>query len=392
MRQYDRYLPEQRSVDFIYFEAGGGHRSAALALQSVVGSLQYDWTVRLVNLQEVLDPLDVFRKLTRIRLEDIYNLALAKGWTLGSSYLLPWMQAVIRLYHGPQVKLLTKFWGDQPPDMVVSLVPNFNRALFESLQRAVPGTPFVTILTDFADYPPHFWMEKQDQYLVCGTARAVEQAKAVGFDEEHITATSGMILRPEFYNLPDVDRRKERERLGLDPELPTGLVLFGGEGSSVMLPIAKRLGNSSSNLQLIMICGRNKELLGRLQQLKTKNKFVLEGFTKEIPRYMSMADFFVGKPGPGSISEAVRLNLPVIVERNAWTLPQERYNAQWIAEQGVGMVLKNFRDVDEAVHKLLEDGTLTDMKARIGRIDNRAVFEIPPALARILEKRSHFQL
>ena len=379
-------MQQRRSVDFIYFEAGGGHRTAALALQSVIVSLQYDWSVRLVNLQEVLDPLDIFRKLTRIRLQDIYNLALAKGWTLGSSSLLPCMQAVIRLYHRQQVKLLTKFWQEQPTEMVVSLVPNFNRAMFESLQRALPGTPFVTILTDFADYPPHFWIEKQDQYLVCGTARAVEQAKAVGFDEEHITATSGMILRPAFYNLPDLDPRLERKRLGLDPDLPTGLVLFGGEGSSVMLPIAKRLGNGTSNLQLIMICGRNKELLGRLQRLRTKNKIVLEGFTKEIPRYMSIADFLVGKPGPGSISEALRLNLPVIVERNAWTLPQERYNAEWIAEQEVGMVLKNFRQVDEAVQKLLVNGTLAEMKARIAQIDNRAVFEIPPALARILEK------
>ena len=38
-----------------------------------------------MNLQEVLDELDVFRKITRIRLQDIYNLMLAKGWTLGSA-------------------------------------------------------------------------------------------------------------------------------------------------------------------------------------------------------------------------------------------------------------------------------------------------------------------
>ena len=40
--------------------------------------------MRLVNLQEVLDSLDVFRKLIGLRLEDVYNLLLRKGWTLGS--------------------------------------------------------------------------------------------------------------------------------------------------------------------------------------------------------------------------------------------------------------------------------------------------------------------
>ena len=337
------------TLDFVYFDAGGGHRSAATALQSVIASQKYGWDVRLVNLQEVLDTLDVFRKITRIRLQDIYNLMLAKGWTLGSPQLLPMMHGIIRLYHSAQVKLLTEFWKKQRPDMVVSLVPNFNRAMFQSLERALPGVPFVTILTDLADYPPHFWMEKQPQYLICGTEKAVEQARAIGHKNSHVIATSGMILRPQFYAERDWDRAVELSRLGLDPQLPTGLVLFGGEGSNVMFPIAQRLGNSSLNLQLVMICGRNEKLRKRLEALQTRNRIFIEGFTKEIPYYMHLADFFIGKPGPGSISEALQMNLPVIVEANAWTLPQERYNAEWVRDQGMGMVLKNFRQVESAV-------------------------------------------
>lgn len=106
------------NIDFVYFEAGGGHRSAALALQSVIASEGYGWNVRLVNLQEVLDSLDIFRKLTGIRLQDIYNLLLAKGWTLGSKYLLPMMQVVIRLYHRKQVALLTEFWRERRPECI----------------------------------------------------------------------------------------------------------------------------------------------------------------------------------------------------------------------------------------------------------------------------------
>ena len=45
---------------------------------------------------------------------------------------------------------------------------------------------------------------------------------------------------------------------------------------------------------------------------------------------MWLSDFFIGKPGPGSISEAIQMKLPVIIERNSWTLPQERYNADWV--------------------------------------------------------------
>jgi 1,2-diacylglycerol 3-beta-galactosyltransferase len=378
-------LPPRRTLDFIYFEAGGGHRSAALALESVISSAKPEWNVRLVNLQQVLDSLDIFRKITGLRLQDIYNLALAKGWTLGSAYLLPCMQAVIRFYHGKQVKLLTEFWRSRAPDIVVSLIPNFNRALFQGLRGVSPTTPLVTILTDLADYPPHFWMEKQDQFFVCGTKRAVIQARSLGYAEDRIFKTSGMILRPQFYETAPFNRALELERMGLDPAKLTALVLFGSEGSSVMYQIARQLGNGETDLQLIMICGRNTSLRNRLAHLKTRNKIVLEGFTKEVPRYMRLADFFIGKPGPGSISEALQMGLPVIVERNAWTLPQERYNTEWVREQDVGIVLTSFQEIEHAICELIKPGKLAQMKVRISAIKNRAVFEIPEILDGLLQ-------
>ena len=103
-----------KKLDFLYFDAGGGHRSAANALRQVIADQQRPWEVRLVNLQEVLDPLDVFRKITGLRLQDIYNLMLKKGWTLGSPQLTAGMHVVLALYRPAQVRLLEKFWRDEP--------------------------------------------------------------------------------------------------------------------------------------------------------------------------------------------------------------------------------------------------------------------------------------
>jgi UDP-N-acetylglucosamine:LPS N-acetylglucosamine transferase len=110
----------------------------------------------------------------------------------------------------------------------------------------------------------------------------------------------------------------------------------------------------------------------------------VEGFTKEVPRYMQLVDYFIGKPGPGSVSEAVAMHLPLIVERNAYTLPQERFNAEWITEQGVGMVLPNFRGIARAVDSLLEPAAYARYRAATERQQNRAVFEIPGILEKIL--------
>jgi 1,2-diacylglycerol 3-beta-galactosyltransferase len=375
-------------LDFIYFDAGGGHRSAAMALQQVIAQQGRPWEIRMVNLQEQLDNLDIFRRITGIRLQDYYNLLLKKGWTLGSSELLKGLHVVIRLFQPALVRMLRDFWRADQPDLVVSLIPNFNRALKLSLEAALPGTPLVTILTDIADYPPHFWIERQQQYLICGSDRAVAQARGLGHPESDIFRASGMILNPGFYEPVAVDRSAERQRLGLDPQLPTGLVLFGGEGSAVMLEIARHLQSAARPLQLILICGRNQKLAASLRAMQSRIPMFVEGFTREVPYYMHLSDFFIGKPGPGSISEAIAMKLPVIVERNAWNLPQERYNCEWVREQDVGMVLQNFRGIAAAVEELLEPATYARMRANAAAQSNRAVFEIPDMLESILSRTS----
>ncbi len=374
------------AIDFIYFDAGGGHRAAATALKSVIEQQGRSWQVRLVNLQELLDELDIFRKITGIRLEDVYNLLLKKGWTLGSAQLLPLMHGIIRVYHRAQVRLLREFWSRETPDLVVSLVPNFNRALWQALQQAAPHVPYLTVLTDLADYPPHFWMERQPQYLICGTDRALEQAKRMGHDDHRVFRVSGMILRPHFYEPPHIDIAAERQRLGLQPDLPTGLVLFGGEGSGAMVDIARAVDQSSLPTQLIFICGRGDKLRARLSAMPLRYPRFIEGFTSDIPRYMRIADYFIGKPGPGSVSEALAMKLPVLLVSNAWTLPQERYNAEWVREQGVGVVMKSYREIERALSELLKPGNFARFRANAAAIENRAVFEIPDILAQILER------
>lgn len=109
-------------IDFIFFDAGGGHRASASALAEVIQRERYAWNVRMVNLQEVLDPIDVVRKVTGVRIQDVYNEILRRGWTLGSQHLLKVLLAAIRLYHDQEVKLIQEHWKNSLPDLVVSFV------------------------------------------------------------------------------------------------------------------------------------------------------------------------------------------------------------------------------------------------------------------------------
>jgi UDP-N-acetylglucosamine:LPS N-acetylglucosamine transferase len=375
-----------RKLIIVFHHAGGGHRSAAEALKATLSGQEHPWDVSLLDIQELLDPLDLIRRGTGLRIQDTYNLILRKGWTRFTPQLLLILQGTIRLYHGPIVKLLRAYWDEHPADVVLSVIPHFNREIGESLRADGANTPFVTLITDLADYPPHFWIERESEYIIAGTERARQQALALGHPTDHVFKTSGMILKPRFYEKTTVDRVVERKRLGLEPDSPTGIVLFGGHGSQVMVDITKKLDEAGSGVQLILICGHNQKLATALKNLKTKKPLAVVGFAQNVEYYMALADFFIGKPGPGSISEALQFHLPVIVECNSKTLPQERYNAEWVTENGYGIVVPSFKKIAPAVRRLLESATFNEFRLTVGEYSNRALFEVSPILEQCAER------
>jgi len=374
-----------RKLTIVFHHAGGGHQSAAEALKATLSSQENPWEVTLLDIQELLDSLDLIRRATGLRIQDTYNLILRKGWTRITPQLLVILKGTIRAYHSPIVRALRSYWAQEPADVVLSVIPHFNRAIAESLRGNGSTTPFVTLITDLADYPPHFWIEKESEYVIVGTDRAREQALSIGHSADHVCQTSGMILKPKFYEKIKVDCTVERKRLGLEPQCPTGIVLFGGHGSQVMVDITKNLDAADSGVQLILVCGHNEKLAAELKNLRTKKPIAVVGFVTNVEYYMALADFFIGKPGPGSISEALQSHLPVIVECNSATLPQERYNAEWVTEKSYGIVVPNFKTIAPAVRLLLENANFVKFRRNVSAYSNRALFEVPVILENVLE-------
>jgi Glycosyltransferase family 28 C-terminal domain len=374
-----------KKIQILFHDAGGGHRNAAVALQTVIKQQNRPWNVELTQFQELTDQLDVLRKLTGIRIQEQYNILLRNGWTLGATQLLRVLQTTIRIFHGPMAELLKRQFRENAPDLLVSVIPHFNREIGEAWNAVQPDRPFVTLITDLADFPPRFWIEPgREQYVICGTERAVEQARAMGKDAGHIFATSGVILRPDFYAPDKADAVSVRRELQLRQDLLTGMLLFGGFGSKAMYEIAEELEAAELPLQLIVICGRNEKLAEKFRARAWKLPLHIVGFTGEVHHLMRGADFLIGKPGPGSVAEAMVRQLPVILECNSWTLPQERYNTEWVKEKNVGIVLNNFGEIVSGVRQLLRPGQLQEFRNNVAALQNRAVFEVPEIFAKLL--------
>lgn len=399
-----------KTIEIFFFDAGGGHRNAMHALSQQLAARHPDWTIVPVDLQALLEPIDPVNRLTRRltgslnrllvpvapnfslphwQAQDIYNNALKRGTTRGLGAILPILQGFVRRYQQEIEQILVDRWRDPDtarPDLVLSVIPNFNRVMFCALRAFAADIPYATVITDMVDYPPHFWMEEQDQVMICGTPKAARQARATGFYAEHkIFEVSGMILKDAFYRPAPADG-PTLSSLGLAEGRPTALIMFGGNGSlRATQTILGQFEKAGLDVQSIVMCGRNERLR---KSLESRPNCHAVGFVDNVADYMRIAHFFIGKPGPGSLSEAVHMGCPVIVERNADTLPQERANVEWIRDNGLGIVVRSFRrDIAAAGARMIRD--LPNYGANIAANipDNSAVFEICDVLERLVQQR-----
>ena len=63
-------------------------------------------------------------------------------------------------------------------------------------------------------------------------------------------------------------------------------------------------------------------------------------------------------------------------------MPQERYNTDWVREKNAGIVLESFKLIRDGVEQVVS--RLDEFRASTSQIRNRAVFEIPDILERIM--------
>ncbi len=368
-------------------DAGGGHRAAARALAAAAEETKAPFRLRVESFQQALIELDVLKRVTGVSIEDGYNLILRERWNAAMVPLLRIVHAAIWVRRRAIVRTLAAWLGRQPRlAAVVSVIPNFNGVMRDAIRVAIPGTPLVVVLTDFADFPPRFWIEPGLDRVVVGTDEARAQALAIGIPPERVSRVSGMVMHPRFYRAggPSV-RGRVRGELGLGEADFAVTLLFGGKGSPEMAPLSERLLAADPAFHVIAICGENPALFERLAPLEARagGRLVRLGFTDRVADFLAASDLLVTKPGPGSLSEAFHQRVPVIVPRNVHTIPQERFNTDFVRERGLGLVVSRTREIPAAALRLFHDlAGRAAIRQRLAALpDNRAVYEVVDIVA-----------
>lgn len=378
-----------REVVAFFSDAGGGHRNAVNALMAAAEETRPPFRLVPRNLSEVLADFDVLKRLGRRSVEETYNELLRTGRTRHLVPLLRVLHGASWLLHRPMVRALARQLGRHRPAAVLSVHPNFNALLRDATRRALPGVPFLVLMTDYADFPPHFWIEPGVDRLIVGSPRARDQALEQGLPAERVSLSSGMVVNPRFHR---TDLARARAALRAELALPESafvvLLLFGGKGAAEMAPLAEALLKADPDWHVLAICGKNPPLQQQLEaRAATAPRLRVAGFTDRVAEFMAAADLLLAKPGPGSLAEAFSCRLPLVVTCNPHTIPQERHNADMLAETGLGLVVRDWSEMPAAAARVArEPGLHAQMRARISQLPpNRAVYEALEVLERELD-------
>lgn len=262
------------------------------------------------------------------------------------------MAALVRAYAPLVGPTLVRLLAEEPPALVVSFHPLTNHVTARVLSRRMPRVPLITVVTDLVDFHVG-WLSRAADLIVVPTREAQDLCARRGIPRERVLRL-GLPIHPRFARalLENPDRRELRGALGLLPD-PLCIVLAGGaEGAGGLWRKARALARSRLPLQLLVLCGRNVALRERIEQATWSVPVKAVGFVEEMPRYLLAADALVTKAGPGMVTEALSLGIPVIL--TSYLPGQEAGNVEYVLRQGAGRFASTAREMVDLVRSLLE--------------------------------------
>jgi 1,2-diacylglycerol 3-beta-galactosyltransferase len=286
-------------------------------------------------------------------------------WHLGERPLI--IRAIGPVFAPLAYRPVGAYFRQQDPDLVITAHPLLNHAALRVLRRAGLKAPFAAVVTDLVT-APIAWFNPRVDLCCVPTEAARQRAIRYGMPPDRVV-TTGMPVSLKF-NLPPVDQAQRmamRARLGLRPDLPTVLIVSGGEGMGPVEPVAVAVADAlaeTTPAQMVVICGRNEALRKRLENRAWPIPVSLQGFVHNMPDWMGASDCIVTKAGPGTISEALILGLPIVL--SGFVPGQETGNVPYVVENQVGAYAEEPAEIARIVAEWLQPDNpeLAQMKAR----------------------------
>src|SRR5688572_26031230 len=300
----------KKRILFVMSDTGGGHRASARAIEEAIHALypgQYETIIQDIWQGYMPWPIN--------RIPQAYPWLTGPGlafwkflWTF-SIWFRPHRLAIPLLSPLLETQVV-RYFQQLQPDLILSVHPFMNHLVLKWLKKSGLAVPLVTTVTDMVTIHP-LWICPGVSRCLVPTEAARRAAIELGMPAEKISVC-GQPISLKF-NRRMEDKQSLRRKLGLAPERPTVLVMGGGEGFGRVFEVSRSLAQALPQAQLLVVAGRNAALKAQLESVSWEIPTRIYGFVDHIPELMGAADLLVTKAGPGTISEAFSVGLPVLL-------------------------------------------------------------------------------
>jgi processive 1,2-diacylglycerol beta-glucosyltransferase len=349
-----------KRIILMYISEVSGHHSATLAIEKAIRLLQPDTEILNINAFNYTNPISE-KIINRLYMSVIKRTPRLWDYLYDNPDILKGLEKIkgaVHKFNSPKLKnLFDRFRPDAvacsqafPCGMVADYKHTYNSNI-----------PLVAVLTD---YVPHsYWLYDTVDYYISPSEDVSQRLMRKGVPYEKIKAM-GIPFDPKFNELQD--RNKLFQKFKLKSDLPTILIMGGGQGLGPIKTLIKSLERTENEIQIIVVTGTNKKLYNslKLDIAKLKRQILLFGYATCVHELMSISDIIITKPGGITSSEVLAKRIPMIIVK---PLPgQEANNTAYLTEKGAAIKI----DDPEEINLVIDD--LLDNPAKLNRIRESA--------------------
>lgn len=355
---------KKRRVLLMYITKVSGHRQATMAVQRALKQLDPNMEAPTVNGFGYTYP----------RLERVVNSAYMsvikttpKVWDYmyDNPNIVKNSKRIKDYLHKTSHEKIAKLIERHQPDTVVctQAFPCGMVAAYKKAHKA--DFKVVGVLTDYA--PHSFWINDGVDYYIVPSNDAKERFVTKGIPEDMIKVY-GIPIRSKFSL--QLDKKPILEKLGLEENIPTILIMGGGQGLGPIRRVVKSLLKIEMPLQMIVLTGVNKKLMKWLDKQQNKKKkpktqknkkLIVYEYANNVDELMEAATLIVTKPGGMTTSECLAKGLPMVIVN---PLPgQEMRNTDFLLQKNIAIRIDKTSDIGEEIELLLKSPEkIIDMK------------------------------
>ncbi len=346
-------MNQKKKYFLLYLKTGGGHLAPA---KSIANTLTH-------NYGDEIDPIliDGFKKTNKIvkwLIEDGYRILQAKARWLYQTLYLVYKSSVIGKMNSNTISFFVKpylreLFRETKPDKVIIFHFFLIQPLIEVLEELNIEAPVITVVTD--PYTAHpLWFLRKDQNFIVFSERLINWCvnKGITRDKLHLFP---FILNEKFSNpLKSNEIAPLKKKLGFDLNKNIILILGGGDGIPKGLKILKILSSKLDEVEIAIICGRNKSLNKKATRLKEKNNLgnlKIYGYVDLIYDLINLSDIVITKCGASTFMEILMCKKIPVITNYIWE--QEKGNMEYLVEKRMGIYEPDIKKLPKLIAGIL---------------------------------------